>query len=67
VTSVFKYTVTCQLCDFYLNIGWVESILGPRGTAAMYWPIVPVPGDCDGDGEFGGMNGFLAWETEVLG
>jgi hypothetical protein len=26
----------------------------PRGTAAMYWPIVPVPGDCE-DGEIGGM------------
>jgi hypothetical protein len=26
----------------------------PRGTAAMYWPIVPVPGDCE-DGEVGGM------------
>jgi hypothetical protein len=24
----------------------------PRGTAAMYWPIVPVPGDCE-DGEVG--------------
>jgi hypothetical protein len=35
----------------------VESILGPRGTAAMYWPIVPAPGDCE-DGEVGGMNGF---------
>jgi hypothetical protein len=32
----------------------VESILGPRGTAAMYCPIVPVPGDCE-DGEVGGM------------
>jgi hypothetical protein len=26
----------------------------PRGTAAMYWHIVPVPGDCE-DGEVGGM------------
>jgi hypothetical protein len=26
----------------------------PRGTAASYWPIVPVPGDCE-DGEVGGM------------
>jgi hypothetical protein len=25
-----------------------------RGTAAMYWPTVPVPGDCE-DGEVGGM------------
>jgi hypothetical protein len=28
--------------------------LGPLGTAATGWPIVPVPGDYD-DGEFGGM------------
>jgi hypothetical protein len=32
----------------------VESILGPLGTAAITWPIVPVPGDCE-DGEVGGM------------
>jgi hypothetical protein len=36
-----------------------ESKLGPLGTSAIYWPIVPAPGDCE-DGEFGG-------ETEVLG
>jgi hypothetical protein len=34
----------------------VESKLGPLGTSATYWPIVPAPGDCE-DGEFGGMNG----------
>jgi hypothetical protein len=34
----------------------MESKLGPLGTSATYWPIVPVPGDCE-DGEFGGMNG----------
>jgi hypothetical protein len=28
--------------------------LGPLGTSAIYWPIVPAPGDYD-DGEFGGM------------
>jgi hypothetical protein len=28
--------------------------LGPLGTAATDWPIVPAPGDYD-DGEFGGM------------
>jgi hypothetical protein len=33
----------------------VESKLGPLGTSATYWPIVPAPRDCDG--EFGGMNG----------
>jgi hypothetical protein len=32
----------------------VESKLGPHGTLAVYWPIVPVPGDCE-QGEFGGM------------
>jgi hypothetical protein len=32
----------------------VESALGPLGTSATDWPIVPTPGDCD-DGEFGGM------------
>jgi hypothetical protein len=34
----------------------VESEQGPLGTLAIYWPIVPAPGDCE-DGEFGGMNG----------
>jgi hypothetical protein len=34
----------------------VESKLGPLGTSATYWPIVPALGDCE-DGEFGGMNG----------
>jgi hypothetical protein len=39
---------------FLMELWEVESILGPRGTATMYWPIVPVPGDCE-DGEVGGM------------
>jgi hypothetical protein len=34
----------------------VESKLGPLGTSAIYWPIVPAPGDCE-DGECGGRNG----------
>jgi hypothetical protein len=34
----------------------VESKLGPLGTSATYWPIVPAPSDCE-DREFGGMNG----------
>jgi hypothetical protein len=37
-----------------LELWEMESILGLRGTAAMYWPIVAVPGDCE-DGEGGGM------------
>jgi hypothetical protein len=32
----------------------VESKLGPLGTSATEWPIVPAPADYD-DGEFGGM------------
>jgi hypothetical protein len=32
--------------------GGVE--LGPLGTSANEWPIIPAPSDCD-DGEFGGM------------
>jgi hypothetical protein len=42
----------------------MESKLGPLGTSATYWPIVPAPGDCE-DGEFGGIltfgsdNGFI--------
>jgi hypothetical protein len=28
--------------------------VGPLGTSATEWHIVPAPGDCD-DGEFGGM------------
>jgi hypothetical protein len=28
--------------------------MGPLGTSATEWPIVPTPGDYD-DGEFGGM------------
>jgi hypothetical protein len=29
--------------------------------------LLTAPGDCDDDGEVGGMNGFLAGETKVLG
>jgi hypothetical protein len=28
--------------------------MGPFGTSANNWPIVPAPGDCE-DGEFGEM------------
>jgi hypothetical protein len=43
---------------FFLYSRVVESKLGPFGTAAIYCPIVPAPGDCEHceDGElFGGM------------
>jgi hypothetical protein len=39
---------------FLMELWEVESILDPRGTAAMYWPTVPVPCDCE-DGEVGGI------------
>jgi hypothetical protein len=32
----------------------VESKLGPLGTLATEWPVIPAPGDYD-DGEFCGM------------
>jgi hypothetical protein len=32
----------------------MESKLGPLGTSATEWPIVPAPGDYN-DGEFGRM------------
>jgi hypothetical protein len=35
--------------------------VGPRGTAAMYWHIVPVPGDCE-DEEVGGMK--CGWQEK---
>jgi hypothetical protein len=41
---------------FLICIVGVESKLGPLGTSATYWPIVPAPGDCE-DGEFGEING----------
>jgi hypothetical protein len=41
----------------------VESKLGPLGTSATEWPIIPAPGDYD-DGEFGGMKNGRG--TEVL-
>jgi hypothetical protein len=41
----------------------VESKLGPLGTWATEWPIVPAPGDYD-SGEFGGMKiGKGNWST----
>jgi hypothetical protein len=44
----------CSLRNFFfkIRIVGVESKLGPLGTSATEWPIVPAPGDYD-DGEFG--------------
>jgi hypothetical protein len=52
----FPNVLCCTLTFFFICIVRVESKLGPLGTSAIYWPIVPAPGDCE-DGEFGGMNG----------
>jgi hypothetical protein len=38
---------------FFIRIRGVVE-LGPLGTSATEWPVVPAPGDCY-DGEFGGM------------
>jgi hypothetical protein len=46
---------------FFIRIvGGGVHIGCPRGNAAMYWPIVPIPGDCEDQM-------WLAGETEVLG
>jgi hypothetical protein len=42
----------------------VESKLGPLGTSATEWPIVPAPGDYDDENL---VEWRLAGETEVLG
>jgi hypothetical protein len=46
----------CLDCSLIFLIGIVGGgvQLGPLGTAATNWPIVPAPGDYD-DGEIGGM------------
>jgi hypothetical protein len=43
----------------------VESKLGPLGTAAIYCPIVPAPGDCEDENY--SVEWRLTGETEVLG
>jgi hypothetical protein len=53
-TLCIMFFIYIYIYLFLLELWEVESILGPRGTAAMYWPIVPVLGDCE-DGEVGGM------------
>jgi hypothetical protein len=37
------------------------------GDQLVAGPLLTARGDCDDDREFGGMNGFLAGDTEVLG
>jgi hypothetical protein len=36
------------------------------GDQLVARPLLTAPGDCE-DGEVGGMNGFLAWKTDILG
>jgi hypothetical protein len=40
--------------SFLIRLVWGGVQLGPLGTAAIDWPIVPASGDYD-DGELGGM------------
>jgi hypothetical protein len=51
--SSYDHTNSQAIIFFFLYSEGVESKLGPLGTSATYWPIVPAPGDCE-DGEFGG-------------
>jgi hypothetical protein len=46
--------VTWTYSFFFISLSGGGVQLGPLGTAATDWPIVPAPGDYD-DGEFGGM------------
>jgi hypothetical protein len=49
---ILRVEVITMRIEFHLVGGGVQ--LGPLGTAATDWPIVPAMGDYD-DGEFGGM------------
>jgi hypothetical protein len=63
--TYIKGHVSNKAADFILNyvsffffliriVGGGAHIGCPRGTAVLYWPIVPVPGECE-DIELGGM------------
>jgi hypothetical protein len=55
VKSINKQTIVNNMIHQYQRIGGGGGVqLGPLGTAATDWPIVPAPGDYD-DGDFGGM------------
>jgi hypothetical protein len=51
-----QLNLVCNFATYFFLIHIVESgvQLGPLGTVAIDWPIVPAPGDYD-DEEFGGM------------
>jgi hypothetical protein len=60
ILEIMKLNDCVSLVFFYYFYFLIRIVGGgvhiecPRGTAAMYLPIVPVPGDCE-DGEVGGM------------
>jgi hypothetical protein len=49
-----EYQVNRKEVIFFNSLSGGGVQLGPLGTAATDWPIVPAPGDYD-DGEFGGI------------
>jgi hypothetical protein len=49
-----RYPTTMFFFFFLIRIVRGGVQLGPLGTSATHWPIVPAPGDYD-DGDFGGM------------
>jgi hypothetical protein len=59
ITEIIQYHLAANTVHSlipYIKIRLVGGgvQLGPLGTPATDWPIVPTPGDYD-DGEFGGM------------
>jgi hypothetical protein len=62
--SLYRPHYPIQLINSH-SWGGVESILGPLVTSVTERPLVPAPGVCDDDGEFGGMK--IDRGTEVLG
>jgi hypothetical protein len=64
IVSVLYLGVRCYRCNFFNWYSGGEVQLGPLGTAATNRPIVPTPGDYDGEKL---MMEWLAGETEVLG
>jgi hypothetical protein len=54
IRRVKKWNFIVYIDIFFILIVGGGVQLGPLGTSASVWPIVPAPGDYD-DGEFGGM------------
>jgi hypothetical protein len=59
IESNLRFREKRHNCNFFSYVRW------DFGYCGHYWPIVPAPGDTDGDcGEIGGMK--IGKGTEVL-